>query len=194
MALENNDAAAIYKIIGKPDVTLVLLGRATYHESLLEMTRALSQTYKVCYVTVTQPFKSLEEKLREKNANLERIFFIDCISVFALQNAGKMINTGSGTIREKGVVFITNPHAFDLLMIEINLVLINLKPDIIIIDSLTSLVSYVDSVRVLRGIHNLTPSIKLAGCKMILNCAEEDKDKVFVKDLEMFVDSVVSLK
>jgi archaellum biogenesis ATPase FlaH len=157
------------------------------------MTKTLSQNYKICYITLTEPFKSLVEELREKNANLKQIFFIDCISVLALQNLGKIVNIEKGTIRKKGFEYFSNPHALDLLMIEINSVLINLKPDIIIFDSLNTLVSYTDSERVLQAIHNLTPAIKLLRCKMILNCTQEDTDRVFVKDLEMFVDKAVSL-
>jgi archaellum biogenesis ATPase FlaH len=188
-----DDVTGISKIIEKPDVTLVFISKENYHESLMEMTKTLSQTYKICYVTLTEPFKSLVEELKKKNAKLSKVFFIDCISVLALQNMGKMINVDSGTIREKGVVYVITPRALDLLMMEINAVITNLKPDVIIFDSLTTLVLYNDSERVLQRIHNLTPSIKLAGSKMILTCAQEDKDQAFVKDLEMFVDNVVNL-
>ncbi|MFA5406267.1 MAG: ATPase domain-containing protein [Candidatus Nanoarchaeia archaeon] len=169
-----------FKVLSENKIILLLVPGITYNQSILKFSRTLSNRY-VCYVTLNKSFSALVESFKYKRVKADKFFFIDCVTKTVISPA-----------REKNVSFIKSPSALTDLSLAIKKQLP--KSDIIVIDSLSTLLIYHEPDRVANFIHNIINKVQLnKKTILIVLMSKSDSDNTLFKKVEVMVNKVVKL-
>ena len=98
--------------------------------------------------------------------------------------------SGGGKGSDK-TIFVQSPKSLTEISIDIAN-LIGKKTDSVIFDSLSTLLIYQDSMTSIKFVHSIVSKIRSADKKCIFFSLKEDADSDMMKDVNMFVDKVVS--
>ncbi len=152
--------------------------------SILAVINSASKEYKkILYVTYSRPYFSFGDYFKKNKINPNNFFFIDCITRSAVKKPVK-VNNG---------VFISGPKAFEEIQGAIYKKLKTTKFDVLIFDSLSSLLVYEKEMFVSRFLHQLAAMIKGHNCKAAFVILHKDVDFNFVKTLGMLTDKTIYL-
>lgn len=139
------------------------------------------------YITVNKPYQSLAQLFNENKINVEKIFFIDCIT--------KTVG-GKPQITEN-CLFIASPQNLTELGVALAqaMEIMKGKPNkFLILDSLSTLLVYNNAGTVARFSHFLTTRIRLSKLKGIFIIVEKEMDKKLLTTLEEFCDKTIKLE
>lgn len=139
---------------------------------------------KVCYVSFSKPYNSFVKHPEINKISLNKFFFIDCITKSVIKRPEKV----------KNCIFVSSPTAFTEIKETIRKVLQKKSFDILIFDSLSSLLIYEKEAFVTRFLHGLIAMIKSIGCKSVFIILEKDVERNVVKNLGMLTDKTLWLK
>ena len=170
--------------IGENQIVILTLQNKTYSESITAINKEFSQKYKkICYVSLNSPYSALINTFKKKKIDINKKFFIiDGIT----ESAG-----GSG--KYDNCVFIKSPHDLVGLGVSINAVLKTFHPEVLLFDSVSTLMVYERIEIVSRVIHNLIGKIRITDCTAIFTILKEDADKNSIKELSMFADKTIDI-
>jgi len=133
---------------------------------------------KICYVTVNDPCETIAGSVGD--GKCPNIFFIDCVT-----------STVKSPKPQDNAVFVSSPHA----LTEISLALkkYSQNTDLVIFDSISSMLIYESPSTVLKFIHNLVLIFRTLRKGVIFIMVKEDASNELVKDFTMFVDKILNL-
>lgn len=146
----------------------------------LEFIKAIPKKSKVLYVSVNKPYSILTELFKKEKIDFSKWFFIDCISSSMLV----------AEFPSKQCLHIPSPKSLVDLAMAINQRIDS--TDLIIFDSVSSLLSYNDYVPVLQLLNNLMANIRKSENKAVYLLSYDAKKEV-MEDLALVADEVVVL-
>ena len=170
------------KDINKNDIVVFLVPNKKYSAVLDNIVKTVSKSYKkICYVSLNKPYYTVLKTFSEAKLDTKNIFFIDCVSQKAKQSKG--IN----------VSYVSSPKALTELNITINNVLSKQKTEIMVFDSLSTLLVYQQSLSIIKFVHSIISTLRNSNSKCVFLCLKEDIKTDLVKDISMFADKVVHI-
>lgn len=172
----------IEEAIKKNDILVFVVPTMDYSECLEGIVAVLCADFqRICYVSLNKPHTTILRELKEKKIDTEKLFFIDAVS--------QKIESDDAQ-----VLYISSPRALTELSITINKVLEIGKVQVVIFDSLSTLLVYEGSMTVIKFVHSVISTLRNLGAKAVFTCLKEDVSSDLVKDLNMFADEMIELK
>jgi archaellum biogenesis ATPase FlaH len=170
----------VKKAIEDNEIVLILLHNETYSERIKDIAKMISAFGKSCYVSANKPHQTMLKEFEKANIDSKNFFFIDCVS-------------RSSEMGESKVVHVSSPKALTEMNIAINKVLTSEKINLMVFDSLSTLLIYEDTSNVVRFAHSIISLLRMKGSKGVLISLKDDTKSELIKDLNMFVDKVVEM-
>lgn len=135
------------------------------------------------YVTLTKPYKTVENVLQESGVETDRIFFIDCIS-----------KTQAGEVTAAENVVFLEPQALTNISIALSNAVESLPEsdnNVLIFDTLSTLMMYNDQETVSKFAHQLSSKIRGWGIKSIMLTLREEQDDELIENVKQFADRTI---
>lgn len=145
-----------------------------------ELLKTIDKKSRVLYVSVNKPCSILTELFKKEKIDYSKWFFIDCISSSML----------SAEFPSKQCLYLASPSSLVDLAVEINERIES--SDLILFDSVSSLLYYNDYVSVLRLLNTLMANIRKSKNKGAYLLSYDVKKEV-MEDLALFADELVIL-
>ena len=153
-----------------------------YNEILMEAAGFLSKYYgKILYISINKPYDKLTGKYKKNKIDLNKFYFIDCIT-----------RTAEDVQQKENCFFVSAPGTLDEIQAAVLDALREREIDLTLIDSPSSLLTYYERVDVLQFMHRLMTEIIVSGCEGIFPFQKEGAGSL-KRSVEMFVDDVVYL-
>jgi hypothetical protein len=163
---------------------LIIIPNKEYLRSIIILSKALSIQYKkVCYVSLNELHESLIKNLKEAGINTNNFFFVDAITRTSQSKIQKVPNA----------VFISSPNSLVELSLAISDVLSKQNPDVVLFDSISTMLIYEKGATSTKFLHSLIGKIKSSRSAAVFTALEGDANADAVKDLGMFVDEVLTM-
>jgi hypothetical protein len=164
-------------VVGK-GVTLVVVPEKEYASKINEIVSAASSSHsRICYTSLSKPCSTLSQSFSKNGIDTKKILFIEC---------------GGSSGGESGqVVHVSSPKALTEISIAISKVIDMGKIEILIFDSLSTLLVYADSSTVVKFAHSIITMLRSKGVDGMLMCAKSSQSEAIVKDITMFTDNVM---
>lgn len=166
------------------EITILIIPNKEYAQGMSKLLKKADQTYqKIIYVNLNDFYKSLIRNLKRLDVDINKFFMVDAITLTSDKSEKKHDN----------VIFISSPNALIELSLGITQAINAEKPDLLIFDSLSTLLIYESDSTVTKFIHSLIGKIKAAEIDAFFTALEGDSQNEAIKDLSMFVDKVSTL-
>ncbi len=153
----------------------------THEDTIKAFHKFISKNFKkICMITINEPVPVLMKKLEKDGTDFSNYYFIDCIS----QSMNIKIT------RSEKCLAIASPAALTELSIAIaNLTKAN-KIDIIVLDSVSSLLIYNQDVITLKFMHFLMIKVRSMNIKGAYTIMKDGKEQI-LSDLALFADKIL---
>lgn len=137
------------------------------------------------YVTINQPYITLQNLFNREGIDLNRLFFIDCITQTA----------GGRAERTSNCLFINSPSSLTELGIALTQAIQAMPPGkkFIFLDALSTLLIYNEAGTIAKFSHFLINKIKLLGLTGVVMSVEKEMDERLLTQIEQFCDKVIDL-
>ncbi len=166
-------------------MTLVIIPNKRYLKNMVVLVKDLDKKYeRICYVSLNEIFNHLTQNFEKNAINTNKFFFIDAITKSSVASIPQ----------EDNCIFVLSPNSLIELSVAITKTLERREPDVLLFDSLSTLLIYEKETTVTKFIHSLIGKIKAASSDCILTALETDAESEAIKDLGMFVDEVLTIK
>lgn len=148
---------------------------------LIDTVKRLHENYnKICYVSLNRPTANLMNLLNRHNLNLDKFFFVDTLTQTTLKGSELASNCR----------YVSAPDALTELSCAISDEMTKQKFDVILFDSLSTLLLYENVNMVVRFVHALSSHIQVADCEAVFTCLEEETHPELMSELVLFVDEI----
>lgn len=162
-------------------ILLVSLKSKDYREGMENLMEfSLKKFRKTCYVTLNDPFETIVGKLDGKE--ITKMFFIDCVA-----------STVKTPEHEKNVIFVSSPRALTEISIAMKKVIEMDGVESVILDSISAMLVYEQSLNVIKFVHNQVLTCREANLVSFFVILREDVSEELMKDLTMFVDKIIEV-
>ena len=163
---------------------LIIIPNKEYLKSIILLSKSLSIQYKkICYVSLNELHEALIKNLKDAGINTNNFFFVDAISRTSQSKIQKVPNA----------VFISSPNSLVELSLAISDALAKENPDVVLFDSISTLLIYEKGSTSTKFLHSLIGKIKSSRSAAVFTALEGDVNADAVKDLGMFVDEVLTM-
>ena len=167
--------------IKKGEIVVVILPDRTYSRDIITVTSQLAKKYNnICYVSLNKPYNSLIKSFEYKKIDKNKFLFVDSIT-----KQSRSVKNLENCIFTKSVSALTG------LNISINRALEIRKFEILIFDSLSTLLIYHHDSTVTKFVHSLIGTTRIFNCTTVFTCLEGDAKSALIKDMGMFVDKII---
>ncbi|MBI5064603.1 hypothetical protein HZA97_00060 [Candidatus Woesearchaeota archaeon] len=133
---------------------------------------------KICFITVSKPASVLLKDFQNKGMDTSKYLFIDC-------TPGKSIKVKEAT----NIVYLPSPTSLTELAITLSY---SEKVDLVIIDSLSSLLMYNTAFILIKFLHSVISMNKSVKTKILLTILSEDLNGIML-DLALFCDAIIKV-
>jgi hypothetical protein len=165
----------------KGKIVLLIIPNAKYSTAMKQISSSLyKNNNKMLYVTLNRMYSSLIKELPQSKSNT--ILFVDAIT-----------KTATTPPAAEDALFVSSPRALTELSININAVLNNLKPSIVLFDSISTLLIYKNGGAAVAFMQSIINKIKHAGSGAVFTALKEDTSSDVIKSIGLFVDEVITL-
>ncbi len=166
----------------KNQVIITILPNNGYSKHLLKMVKYASKKYKTSvYVSLNKIYNALRKSFLSHKINPNKFFYIDGITKRIIPNVENVENC----------VFIDSSASLTQLSLTLISILEEKDIDLIIFDSLSTLLINNDLDKVERFTQFIVNKIRDTNTKAIFTVLEGDTEKGLIKRLGMFVDKIV---
>lgn len=153
-----------------------------YTKKIGDIAKQLADSYSnICYVSLNKLYMPLTKSMKAANADVSKFFFIDGITMTAIADPGNVPNC----------TFVSGPDKLTELGIAIQKTVNEKKNEILLFDSLSTLLVYKDVQIVKQFVHSIVGQVSATGCVAIFTCLEGNTENDLIKDLSMFIDSII---
>jgi len=141
--------------------------------------------YSGSYVTVNRPYENLVFTLDKHKINMDKLFFIDCITK----------NIGGAEKNIPNCLFLDSPSSLTDLGIALHeyVSLTKDKKRFLFLDSLSTLFIHNDRNTMMRFIHYITGKMRLWNISGIMISLHEETDKNIIAELSQFCDKIIKV-
>lgn len=147
---------------------------------------SMEDDFSSVYVTLTKPYKTVENVLQEADVDTSRIFFIDCIT-----------KTQAGTATAAENVVFLEPQALTNISIALSNAVESLPEsdnNVLIFDTLSTLMMYNDQETVSKFAHQLSSKIRGWGIKSVMLTLREEQDDELIENVKGFADRTIHVE
>ena len=170
----------IARELARNQLVVLLLPGARYATRLVAAVKLLRKRYKkICYVSLSKPYTTVLEELKAARIPTDGFFFIDAAAeCLALE-------------RRENAVCVGSAEDLTGLGVQLALCLKEFRPDLVLLDSLSTLLIYNSPGASAQFAHFVAGEVRLAKTKGVFVALMEDKDSPLMKEVELFVDRVL---
>jgi archaellum biogenesis ATPase FlaH len=166
-------------MLSKPTPRLYVLDPEVYNEEALKIIKDRSKNPKeICYISLNKTYKSLQESFSKQKIDPDKFSFIDAVTtnLFAVSSTDKVVVVDA---------FESNFTFFSGLISAIKMFIESQKPELVIIDSLSSLMLRRDEEQVQMFLDSMLDILEENKIPVIAFTLKEDIHKGPVKQFEM---------
>lgn len=148
------------------------------------------------YVTINRPFDTLTKVMKEEGIDIEKIFFIDCITKMVPASEHFSLSSKSKLEKTRNCIFIPSPSRLTEIGLALSEALAgveNPQNKFLYLDSLSTLLIYNDIDTIVKFVHFLTTRIRLFGIVGIIMCVEKRMDERLFNILSEICDIIVEV-
>ncbi len=168
--------------LGKDNIVLVITSKTSYSNCLTQLQPQVGNSFdKIGYITVNKPFNSVKKDLSDLGMETGKFIFADVITA-TVQAPPPVDNC----------IFVSSPNALTDLGLAFTSLYNEYGCEIVVFDTISTLVVYQDIGSVIKFVHNFVTKARVIGKKLVLIALKEDSETL-IKDLNMFVDSIVEM-
>jgi len=176
-------------LIKLPDkqITILLLPSRVYNESILELTRLISEKEKtLLYFTLSKPVSTLMSFMDQAGISIKDILFVDAITKQVLKTPPDL----------KNVVFLSSPSALTEISVTLSKILEKDggKFKTTIFDSFSTVLAYKSAEDVIKFLHFISAKFRVLGRKAVFVFLEEESNESLLRQLNLFADEIVRVK
>lgn len=162
-------------------ILLVTTPYIQYKQKLIDVLKTTSKSYKVCYVSLNRSYSAISEMLSNNGIAEGNFHFIDCIS-----------KTVHKPTPKENVVFADSPNALVDISLHIGEAMKD-KCDILVFNSITTLLVYHNAQTTTKFITNLIVKIKELKKKGLFLYMKDQKSDELLKTLSQSSDLILDL-
>ena len=167
--------------IKKKEICVVLIPPQSYKKKEMEVVKHLAKTFKtVCYTNTNSPLSSLMSEMKKNKVDANKFLFIDAV-------------TKKSDKQQKNCLYIESPHALVELSLVIKTSLSKGQFEVLLFDSLSSLLTYHKIETLTKFMHDLFNEIKKYGVAGVFTL-QAGTNKELLADISMFADNVIEVK
>ncbi|MBP2133492.1 hypothetical protein J2128_001446 [Methanomicrobium sp. W14] len=146
--------------------------------------KAQDAGYLAVVITVNFPSSVLEKLYIKNGASKEKIYFIDAVSKFSM---------GSNAQENDHITYLKNPSDLTALSIVFSEFLKknNDKNIFVILDSISSMLIYIQSIKVLQYLHFVSNGLRQTGKNAVFLAIENGLEPMFYSQILSIVDEVI---
>jgi hypothetical protein len=167
------------KEISASQIIISILPEEPLQATRLEIFKSLIANSKnFCCISFSKPYTTLMAEF--KSCGIDTAFIIDTLTTSVHQPP-----------KVADCIFIQSPSSLTDISVAVSKVMAE-KPQVnLVLDSLSSLLLYENQYTLIKFLHNLINKVRLANSKLVVLVLRKDAECKLLKDLEMFVDSVI---
>jgi archaellum biogenesis ATPase FlaH len=163
-------------------VFLMVIPSVDYNDAILEISLQLSTNFsKVAYISLNKLINPLKRSLQEKGVDIQKLFFIDGITKTAIPVPPEDVNG----------IFLPAPNDLTKLSIALTKVMQSYDPDVILFDSLSTLLIYEDSSVITQFVYSIINKVHAYGIKVVFTCLDGEKERQLVNNMSLIVDKII---
>lgn len=136
---------------------------------------------KICYVTINKPYHTFSTFFKVNGIDPQKVFFIDGVTKTTIKNPKK----------DRQVLFVPPADYFKSIEKAIRKVLQQQHPDLLIFDSLSSLLIFEQEATVIRFSHGLAAMVKGFQNKSVFIVLEKDAGLGVAQNIGMQMDKTI---
>lgn len=175
------DQEILKKITQNQNTVLVYKGQ-NYQYEIINIHQALSTVFQnTLTITINYPTTTLIKKLQQKGINTNNYHFIDAVTT-----------KGTTSKETKQTTYISSPTALTELAIAINKTIQTTKPQLMILDNISTMIMYNKAVVVAKFLHSIMTKIRKTDTKAIYPILKKDMEGTML-ELQMFADTIIEL-
>ena len=172
------------KEVGKGRTVLVIVPTELYRKTLTDFVKQAAKGYKsILYVTLNDSHDVLVRDFKNRGINPDKFYFVDARTEVSTPEPRPA----------KNCIFVSSPEALTELKIAITKSHEKHEPEIVFLDSLSTLLSYLSDGIVARWAHDVITKFKESNTAAIFLCLKRDEESYLVKDIAMFADKVIHI-
>ncbi|MBR9675593.1 hypothetical protein GOV05_01140 [Candidatus Woesearchaeota archaeon] len=138
---------------------------------------------KVLYVSLNRLYNPLKRKLEDTGLDSSKFRFIDCVTRTAVAQPTE----------HEDCVYVSSPSALTEISIAITKVIQKDYPDVILFDSLSTLLIYHNTMNASQFVHSLINKINAFGINAVFTVLDGEKEQSLINDLAMFSDKTIKI-
>lgn len=164
-------------------ILVLIIPNKDYQKRVTDLTKDIAKlSEKICYVSLNKPYKTLLKNFTDAGIDTTKFIFIDAIT-----------KTAEMPPVVENCEFVSSPGALTELSLAISNTLETKGVNLIVFDSLSTMLVYEDENIVTKFVHSLMAKIRVMGCRGIFTCLKQDSDTVLLKDVNMFADKIIDI-
>jgi len=168
-------------------ITLIMVSAENYLTTNLHTLKYLCNTKDLLgiYITINRPYESISRLLQTRGINVDKLFFIDCITV----------PVSGVPIRTDRCLFISPCDLTDLAVsVDEWISIMPKKKKFLFMDSLSTLLFYNSAGTIAKFSHFLTARMRLWNLTGIFMSLENENNPHFLDEISQFCDKVIRIK
>jgi archaellum biogenesis ATPase FlaH len=163
-------------------ILLVVIPNTSYSENIMDLAMQLNNNYaRIAYISLNKLITPLKRSMQDKGIDTKKIYFIDGITKTAIPNPPEDANS----------IFLPAPNDLTKLGIAMTKVMQSYDPDVLIFDSLSTLLIYEDPNIVTQFVYSIINKVHAYGIKVVFTCLDGEKEKQLINNMSLIVDKIV---
>lgn len=136
---------------------------------------------KIAYISLNKLITPLKRSMQDSGIDIHKIYFIDGITKTAIPNPPEDVNN----------IFLPAPNDLTKLGIAMTKVMQSYDPDVLIFDSLSTLLIYEDPNIVTQFVYSIINKVRAYGIKVVFTCLNGEKEKQLINNMSLIVDKII---
>ncbi len=183
----NSDSLSIVENMDKNRFLIALIDEGKYIDKIIEISKAIKNTEKICYVCMSRPYSDISENLKKRRANIKKFYFIDTLS----SHYGKKKPS-------ENCAFVDSPTNISGIKAAISKASKEKKCSSIIFDTISAMLIYQDTSKIVRFTHDFLSESEERSRILYLvikhDSVPNEENEKLVNDLSMFADKTIKIK
>ena len=168
----------------KSRTTCIVFGVKSYPSQINDLVKLFGENnQKILYISLNRLYNPLKRKMQLDKVDTSKFVFIDCVTKTAVAQPEE----------HEDCIYVTAPNALTELSIAVTKSIQKNYPDVVLFDSLSTLLIYENPMIISQFIHSLTNKMNAFGVNIAFTILEGDKEQGLIKDMNMFLEKVVNV-
>lgn len=168
----------------KNRTTCIVFPVKDYPILINDLVKTLSENYgKIIYVSLNRLYNPLKRKMQQDKIDTSKFLFVDCVTRTAVAQPEE----------HDDCIYVSAPNALTEISIAITKIIQTHYPEILIIDSLSTLLIYESQMSASQFIHSISNKMNAFGVNACFTILNGEKEQPLIKDMNLLLDKVIIL-